>query len=125
MMRRRDANPVTQEPIPPLTADQERRAARLFDEAIGFHGRGLLDNAETLYRLILEEHPDHFGSLHLLGVIHAQRGEHEAALREIDTALRINGNDADALNNRGIALKELHRREEALAAYEQAIAINP
>ena len=114
---------MTQEPAS-LPSDRARIAAQWFNDALGFHQRGMLDQAEKHYRLILERDAQHFGSLHLLGVIHAQRGEHETALRHIDAALRINPNDPDALNNRGIALKELRRLPEALAAYEQALVLN-
>lgn len=115
---------MTQEPAASLS-EQTRLAARRFDEAVEFHRRGRLEQAEKLYRLILEQQPDHFGSLHLLGVIHAQRGDHAQALRHIDAAIAINRNDADAHNNRGIALKELHRLLEALASCDQALAVNP
>src|SRR5689334_741333 len=86
-----------------------REQDRWFTDATEFHRRGQLDHAEKLYRFILERQPQHFGSLHLLGVIHAQRGDHAAALSHIDAALALNRNDANAFNNRGIALKELHR----------------
>src|SRR5690349_11243949 len=105
--------------------DQTNRLLRVFDEAVALHGKGDLHGAELLYRQILTEQPRHFASLHLLGVIAAQRGDHSAALELIDAALRINANDADALNNRGIALKELKHPHEALASFERAIALYP
>jgi tetratricopeptide (TPR) repeat protein len=107
------------------SASPSEQAFQAFNEAIGFHQRGRLDEAEKFYRQVLRQQPDHFGSLHLLGVIYAQRGDHAAALRQIDAALRINRYDADALNNRGIALKELKRLDEALASYDQALQLNP
>ena len=89
------------------------------------HQRGHLDEAEKLYRQVLKRQPDHFGSLHLLGVIASQRGDHATAVRQIDAAIKINRNDADAFNNRGIALKELKRPREALASFDCAIALHP
>ncbi|MCH8028372.1 MAG: tetratricopeptide repeat protein [Candidatus Dadabacteria bacterium] len=53
------------------------------------------------------------------------KGEHEQALKAFEKALRINPDFADALNNRGSALRQLKRYEEALKAYEKAIEINP
>jgi len=105
--------------------EQAFHAARSYNEALAFHQRGNLDAAEKLYRQVLKLKPDHFGSLHLLGVIASQRGDHAAALDQIDAAIRINGNDADAFNNRGIALKELKRPREALASFDRAIALRP
>src|SRR6266566_3782566 len=106
-------------------SEQSFQVARSFNEAIRLHQRGHLDGAEKLYRQVLAQQPGHFGSLHLLGLICSQRGDHAAALRQIDAALKINRNDADALNNRGIALKELKRPAEALASYDQALQLSP
>ncbi len=59
----------------------------------------------------------------MLGVLFLDRGELEAAERQIARALRIGPNVAAAHNNRGIALKELDRFEEALDSYDRAIAL--
>jgi len=81
--------------------------------------------AEPLYRQVLQAQPSHFDSLHLLGVIHYQRGEHAEALRQIDGALKINPHVAVAHNNRGNALKDLGRLDDAVASYDRAIALKP
>jgi predicted O-linked N-acetylglucosamine transferase (SPINDLY family) len=95
----------------------------LFGEAVALHQAGRLAEAEPLYRRVLAAHPGHFDSLHLLGVIHYQRGECEAAIRQIDAALAVNPDVAAAHNNRGNALKDLGRANEALASYDRAIAL--
>jgi tetratricopeptide (TPR) repeat protein len=107
------------------SSGQDAKVAKLFVDALAFHQRGRLGEAEMLYRQVLASEPWHFGSLHLLGVISSQRGDHAAALERIDAALRLNSGDADAWNNRAIALRELKRLEEALAACDRAIALNP
>src|SRR5262245_54345954 len=109
---------------------QKRRAILLdltaaFKQALAFHRAGRFADAENLYRQILETHPNHFDSLHLLGVVYGQLDKHAEAVRQIDAALRINPNDAPAFNNRGNALLELKRWDEALASYDQAIALKP
>jgi tetratricopeptide (TPR) repeat protein len=96
-----------------------------FEEALNLHRAGRLDEAEKLYLKVLEAQPDHFNSFRLLGVIDDQRGNHEAAVRHIDAALKINPNFAEAFNSRGNALKKMQRWDEALASYDQAIALNP
>jgi protein O-GlcNAc transferase len=97
----------------------------VFRQALSLHQAGQLADAEQLYRKILAAQPQHFDSLHLLGVIHAQRGEHVAALRQIDAALAVNPNVAQAHNNRGASLLALGRHNEALASFERAIALAP
>jgi len=95
----------------------------LFGEAVAHHQAGRLAEADSLYRRVLGAHPGHFDSLHLLGVIHYQRGEREAAVRQIDAALAVNPDVAAAHNNRGNALKDLGRAAEALASYDRAVAL--
>ncbi len=89
------------------------------------HQAGLLEDAEQSYKQILAKQPDHFDSLHLLGLILHQRGKHAEAVRLLDLALKRNPNHAFALNSRGIALRELKRFDEALASFERALMLRP
>jgi tetratricopeptide (TPR) repeat protein len=97
----------------------------LLAEAFALQQAGRLAEAEEIYNQILATQPDHFDSLHLLGIVFHKRGDHAHALRHIDLALKINPNHIVALNNRGIALRELQRFEEALASYDRALALWP
>jgi tetratricopeptide (TPR) repeat protein len=97
----------------------------LLAEAFALHQAGRLAEAENAYNQVLAKHPDHFDSLHLLGIVFHQRGDHARALRHIDLALKINPNHIVALNNRGIACRELKRFEEALASYDRALELWP
>jgi protein O-GlcNAc transferase len=97
----------------------------IFAQGLAFHRAGLLPEAEQIYRRVLQAHPRHFDSVHLLGVIYFQRGEYAAAVRQIDDALQIQTDVADAYNNRGNALKRLGRLEEALTSYNRASALAP
>jgi tetratricopeptide (TPR) repeat protein len=97
----------------------------MFEKALNFHRAGRLDEAEELYRKVVEASPDHWDSLRLLGLIEHQRGNHAAAVRQIDAALKVNPNLAEAHNSRGNALKKMKRLDEALADYDQAIALKP
>jgi tetratricopeptide (TPR) repeat protein len=97
----------------------------LLNQALALHQTGRLAEAEPLYRTVLRAQPSHFDTLHLLGLLHYQRGEHAEAVRRIDLALLINPNAIAAHNSRGAALKELNRTDEALASYGNAIALDP
>jgi len=116
------ALPWQPQPASPLA---QADVASVLGQAIAFHRAGLLAEAEQLYRRILGVERRNFDCLHLLGVLHFQRGEFSEALRQIDDALKINPNVADAHNNRGNALKKLNRPEQALASYDRAIALKP
>jgi tetratricopeptide (TPR) repeat protein len=61
-----------------------------FKQALGFHQTGRLADAEKIYRQILETQPNHFDSLHLLGLVYSQRGKHAEAVRQINAALKTN-----------------------------------
>src|SRR5271163_58027 len=97
----------------------------LFAEGLALHQTGRLADAEKIYYQVLEMQPDHFDSLHLLGVIFHQRGNHAEAVRQMDAALKQNPNHSFILNNRGVALKELRRFEEALTSYDRALNLQP
>lgn len=56
---------------------------------------------------------------------HDEREELEAALAECEAALRISGDWAEAHNLHGIILEGLGRSTEALAAYHEALRLDP
>jgi predicted O-linked N-acetylglucosamine transferase (SPINDLY family) len=126
MSRSKGANRSTRQearsrPDPSLAA----RLAALFAQALSLHQAGRLDEAEAIYRKILETHPAHFDARHMLGVVHLQRGEHIAALRNIEAALKTNPGVAAAHNNLGTALTGLGRLDDAAACYGRAVALAP
>ncbi len=96
----------------------------LLSQAVACHQGGRLAEAERLYRQVLETHPRQFDSLHLLGIIHSQRGDHAEAARLIDLALAVNPDDAAAHNSRAAALNGLKRLDEALESCDRAIALD-
>ena len=114
-----------QGPLPNVLPTRSPELALAFSQAVALHHAGRLAEAETSYRHILKVQPDHFDSLHLLGVIYFQRGNHAEAVRQIDVALKINPKAAVAHNNRGVTLQELKRLDEALASYDKALALKP
>jgi tetratricopeptide (TPR) repeat protein len=97
----------------------------LFTQALSRHQAGQLGDAEALYRQVLSLRADHFDSRHLLGVVCLQRGEHAEALRHIDLALKLQPDNAVALNNRGVVLQELRRLHQALASFARAVGLRP
>ena len=49
--------------------------------------------------------------------------QYEASVASHDKAIALRPNDAGAFSNRGNALRDLGRHEEALASYDRAIAL--
>jgi protein O-GlcNAc transferase len=97
----------------------------LREKAIALHRSGQISEAERLYRDVLAADPRDFAALHLLGVIHAQQGRNEDALAEIDAALLLKPDDADAQLNRANVLKVMGRADAALAGYARALELKP
>ncbi len=108
-------------PLPPQPAAIESK----LQQALAFHSRGQLALAEPLYREILAQAPNHFDTLHLLGVLEGQRKNSALAIELIGRALGVNPNNADAHSNFGNALRDLKRPDEALAAYGRALQLRP
>jgi tetratricopeptide (TPR) repeat protein len=52
-------------------------------------------------------------------------GRDEAALTDLDAALRLNPNSADAYQNRGVIKNVLKLFSEALADFNQALKLKP
>jgi protein O-GlcNAc transferase len=96
-----------------------------FNSAFRLQQAGQLHEAETLYRAILVEAPDHPGSHHLLGLVEHQLGRHDAALVSIQRAIALNDDEPNYHNNLGTVYRSLGRLDEAVACYRHAVARRP
>ncbi len=93
--------------------------------ALKHHQSGRLQEAESLYRKVIEAQPKNADALHLLGVIAQQQARYEEAVTLIGQAISASPRAAVYYCNLGIALDGLERVDEALAAYERAVALKP
>ncbi len=91
--------------------------------AIQHHQAGRLAEAEALYREILAVDPDHFESLHLLGVISHQAGQHEKAVELIGRAIKQNPTAFAAHNNLGLAYRALDDQSKACVCFQEAVTL--
>jgi predicted TPR repeat methyltransferase len=97
----------------------------LLGQAVRLHQQGRLDEAQALYRRVLEAAPRQFDALHLLGVIERQRGQPGRAVELIEDALRVDPQQARAHCNLGAALQDLGQADAALDSYETALRLDP
>ncbi|MDX1485487.1 MAG: tetratricopeptide repeat protein, partial [Alphaproteobacteria bacterium] len=86
---------------------------------------GRLTEAEALCRKALEGSPEQAETLHLMGVISCQAGDHEAALAHFAKALGSRPDFAAAHYDLGNAFRSLGRQSEAVASYRRAIELEP
>jgi tetratricopeptide (TPR) repeat protein len=122
---KRQARSATQHASEPPSSSGLAEMESIFAQALAFHRAGMLPEAETQYRRVLEVYPRSFDCTHLLGVISYQRGNYTDAIKQIDAALKINAGIADAHFNPGNVLKKLGRLDEALASYDAAAVLKP
>jgi predicted O-linked N-acetylglucosamine transferase (SPINDLY family) len=102
-----------------LTPDQA------YERAIALHMGGSLDQAEEIYRLILQAVPSHGPSLQAMGVLLGQKGRYLASEPVLRQAAQAMPENADAWSNLGNVLRILERFEESVEACRRAVALNP
>jgi len=102
-----------------------KQADVLLPAAIKAYGEGRHPEAQALCRQILQDLPDHFGALHLLGVSEKDCGRFDQAAVVLTRAVEIDPRSAEAQSNLGFALFRLGRYEDACARYQRAIALQP
>ena len=93
--------------------------------ALQHHQAGRLQDAEALYRQILQAEPNQPDALHLLGLIAHQVGRPEVAIDLISKAIAINPAVAALHNHIALAYQAQGRLEEALDHLRQAITLKP
>ena len=86
---------------------------------------GDLPKAESIYRQILDTDPNHYISLHMLGVIAHEVGKNDVAVELITKATALEPGYTEAYNNLGIAFHHQGNFEQAITSYHKAIAIVP
>jgi predicted O-linked N-acetylglucosamine transferase (SPINDLY family) len=95
------------------------------NRALAAHQAGNLAQAEQLYNLVLATDKTQFDALHMLAILHAQRGKFDDAARLFREASAIKPDHAPCHYNHGNVLIELKQFEQAMACYDKALAIAP
>ena len=98
---------------------------QLYADAVSHHRAERLDEAELLFRQVVEADPRHAEARHRLGVIAHLRGRWAEAAELIEAAIDLNGGSAGHYFNLALALHELDRYEEAAEACRAALRLKP
>jgi tetratricopeptide (TPR) repeat protein len=89
------------------------------------HRAGRFDEAERIYRRLLQREPGHGEALKLLGALCGATGRPKQALHFLGKAARAIPNDPAPHYNLGNVLRQQGRLEEALSEYDAAVRLAP
>jgi len=95
------------------------------ERALQVHQAGNLQQAEAMYRQILQEAPGQPDALNLLGVMANRAGQPEAAIDLIGQALAQLPNEPDFHGNLAAAYQAAGRVADAVRHYREAVRLNP
>jgi tetratricopeptide (TPR) repeat protein len=105
--------------MPQVTIDQAVQVA------LEHHRAGRLREAESIYRQVLTQVPNHVDANHLLGVLAGQAGHHDLAIQQIQRAITLNPSVAEFHVNISEMLRLTRKLDDAVAHARRAIQINP
>ena len=111
--------------LPPGAASPPVRVLTILKSAIEAHQAGHLDEAEHLYRQILEIDPGHANANHFLGVIAHHTGRGDEAAQLIAKAIETDPANPSFHFDLGNVLKALGRLDAAAARHREAIRLRP
>ena len=97
----------------------------MFQKAVELQQNGALNEAEQLYRQILETAPDNADVLNLLGLIAQTKGLHNEAVGYFYRAAASAPRHFPIFFNLGISLSAVGRPIEAIEAYKKALQLKP
>jgi len=100
-----------------------RDPGQIYAEASALQRANRAAEAEPLYRRILELDPNHVGALHMLGVLELQRGLAQQAAELIGRAVTLDDRSVPRHFNLALALYQLDRFDEAIAACRAALRL--
>jgi Tfp pilus assembly protein PilF len=105
--------------------DSEKELADSLRRAIQAQEQDEIEQAEAIYRQVLEKNPDNTTARNRLARICLASGRCDEALENYQKLLRLLPNQAALLNDKGIALTELGKLSEAISSFKQALNRNP
>lgn len=98
---------------------------QLFQLALQHHQAGRLAEAETFYRQLLVQYPDHAPSLHMLGAMAGQSGKWEIATELISRAVALNAAEPVYQANLAKVLLRCGRNADAVLCLNRLIPTMP
>jgi predicted O-linked N-acetylglucosamine transferase (SPINDLY family) len=108
-----------------LQKKYKKQAEHLLPAAVAAYRQGRQSEVQALCRQLLNDLPDHFDALHLLGVSELDSGRSDEAEKWLARAVSVDPRSSEAYSNLGLTLFRLQRYEEARKCQERALVLNP
>ena len=108
-----------------MTAPAPPEPLEALTRGLAHHREARWAQAEACYRSVLDVDPRNADALHLLGVLAAEAGDHEAALALIGRAIEMIPGAADFHNNLAAVHETRGALEAAEAGFRRAVALEP
>jgi Flp pilus assembly protein TadD len=108
-----------------LIASNAKDADALTALGVALRGQGRMPEAEAAYRSALATAPNNVVARHNLGALLSQLGRAEDSLVELDRAAAAGLHGRELSFNRGRALFDLYRFDEAERSFEEAVKAAP
>jgi len=108
-----------------LPDDDDGDVRHLMARAAAAMERGALVTAERLYSRVVARAPAFAEGWNRRATVRFARGDTVGSIADIRMVLALEPRHFGALSGLGLCLMRLDRPEQALAAFEQALAVNP
>ena len=99
--------------------------SQLLNSAQAAHREGQFDQAESLYKKVLEQNPNDPDALHFLGLLYFQRAQRAEGIAWVRRSLEQFPDNPHAWNNLANMLVAADAEDEAIKAYVRATEIEP
>jgi predicted TPR repeat methyltransferase len=106
-------------------SEQKLTLEKALQLAISLHQQNRFEDAELVYRELLNQIPENPNILHFLGLLRHQRGFTDEGANLIKQALAIAPDYVDAHNNLGNLYLQAGRPEEAEPCYRRVLELRP
>lgn len=118
--------PTAKSKAPKPPAEVTLNTGEALSLALEFYSAERYDDAERLFRAVLEVEPMNFHARNALGLCIAEKGDWQRALGEFDQAyLSVLDGLMNVSCNRGMVLGEMGRTREAIAMFDGLIRMYP
>lgn len=104
---------------------EELNVGELNDRGMLYLSKGMLNEAEELFKQAIKLDPNYAIAHNNLAVIYLKKGFYKEAIKELRIATQLKPDYAEAFNNLGVAYFQRQKYTEAKWSFEKALEINP